>query len=63
MIQKCFARSHERKLVDEVQQHILEALRPLSRPPVEHEVELPGVVDGLRSHLLECKVSVCTCRG
>lgn len=53
----CLACSFDVKLVDEVQTHFLEVLRPLSRPAVEHDVDVPGVVDDLRSQLLRCKVS------
>ena len=53
--------SSDVKLVDAVQEHFLEVFCPLSRPAVEHEVELPGVVDDLRSQLLKCKVSISFC--
>ena len=43
-------------LVDKVQQHFLDIFYPLSRPAIEHEVELPGVVDELKSQLLKCQV-------
>ena len=45
------------KLVDAVQEHFLEVFLPLSRPAVEHEVELPDVMDHLRSKLLDCQVN------
>ena len=44
------------EIVDVVQQHYLQVFHPLSRPPTEHEVELPGTVEGLRLQLLENKV-------
>ena len=50
--------SFDDKLVQEVQTHFLEALCPLLRPSVEHEVELPGIVDEMRLQLVRSKVSV-----
>ncbi len=50
----------------EVQTHFLETLCPLSRPAVVNEVEVPGVVDDLRSQLLQYKVcasSLCLAKG
>lgn len=44
------------KLVDTLQEHFLEVLRPLSRPAVEHEVELSMGFDNMMSQLLQCKV-------
>ena len=46
------------KLVDTLQQHFLEVFRPLSRAAAEHEVELPQVVNDMRSQLAKCKVCV-----
>ena len=43
--------------MDAVQKHFLEAFYPLSRPAVEHEVELPSVVEDMHSQLLKCKAS------
>lgn len=57
--------SFDEKLVHEVQTHFLEVFHPLARPADEHEVELPGVVDSLRSQLLQCKVGAppkCACQ-
>ena len=51
---RCF--SSEVELVDNVQAHFLEVFYPLLRPAAEHEVDLPGVVDDIRSQLLSCKV-------
>ena len=45
------------KLVDAVQKHFLEVFSSLSRPAAEHDLELPRVVDGLMSQLVECKAS------
>ena len=50
--------SFDERLVTSVQEHMLEALCPLSRPAVEHEVELLDVVQDLRLQLLEHKVRV-----
>ena len=48
----------EDKLVGEIQKYYLTMLRALTRPPVEHDVEQPGLVDDIRSQLLKCKVCV-----
>ena len=45
------------KLVESVQQHFLEVFLPLTRPAVEHEVELPDVVVDLKSKLRICQVA------
>ena len=66
MTQSLAACSYDETLVHEVQTHLLEALCPLFRPEVEHEVELPEVVHELTSQLLKCKVSfclACSCKG
>ena len=52
-----FCACSSEELVQEVQAHFLRALRPLSRPAVEHDVELPGVLDDLIMQLREYKVS------
>ena len=48
--------SFDVEIVNVVQKYFLEVFHPLSRPPDEHNIELPGVVDDMRSQLLECKV-------
>ena len=42
--------------MDSLQKHFLEVFYPLLRPAAEHEVDLPGVLDNMRSQLLEVKV-------
>ena len=53
-----FACSSDFELVDEVVKHFLEVALPLLRPVVEHEVDVPGVVDDLMSLLLKSKASI-----
>ena len=48
--------SFDVEIVDAMLKYFMKVFHPLSRPPDEHEVELPGVIDGMRSQLLECKV-------
>ena len=50
--------SQDVNIVDAVQAYFLDTLCPLLHPPVEHEVEMPGIVQHMRSQLLEYKVSI-----
>ena len=45
--------------MDHVATHFLEGLNPMSRPMVDHELELPGVLDDMRMQLFKHKVSLC----
>ena len=45
------------ELVNAVQKHYLEVFLPLSRPAVEHEVEMLDVVNDLKSKLRDCQVA------
>ena len=39
-----------------VQKHFIEVFRLLHRPAAQHDVEVPGVLDDMKSQLRNCKV-------
>lgn len=57
MTQRPVGRSSDVEIVDALQSRFLDAFLPLARPAVEHAVDVPGVVEELRSQLLKHKVS------
>ena len=49
--------STESKLLDEVQKFFMKVLCPLRRPAAQPNVDLPGVLMDMMSHLHQSKVS------
>lgn len=45
------------EIVDVVEKHFLEVVHPLSRPAVEHAMQLHGIVESMRQQMYEHSMS------